>query len=56
MFAIPLRPDVRRVPEHEDASSTCRRCGAGLVVLPDDRRMGYCFDCYDPSEVRAEHY
>jgi hypothetical protein len=33
--------------------TTCRRCGVRLYVLPDDRRLGFCFDCYDPSEVRT---
>lgn len=56
MFSLQLRPDVRRFPEDEDARATCRRCGLRIVVLPDDRRLGYCFDCYDPSEVRAGPY
>jgi len=24
------------------------------VLLPDDRRQGYCFDCYDSLEVRSK--
>ena len=34
-----------------DSQSTCRKCGAGLVVLPDDKRNGYCFDCMDIMET-----
>lgn len=56
MFVVPLRPDMRRFPATEDPRATCRRCGARIVVLPDDRRLGYCFDCYDPSEVRPAAY
>ena len=56
MFATALRPDFRRLAKDEDAHATCRRCGARLYVLPDDRRLGYCFDCYDPSEVRGATY
>jgi len=56
VFATALRPDFRRLAKDEDAHATCRRCGARLYVLPDDRRLGYCFDCYDPSEVRGATY
>ncbi|MBI4416717.1 MAG: hypothetical protein HY557_07020 [Euryarchaeota archaeon] len=53
MFAVGLRPDVRPAAEPEERVATCRRCGVRLVVLPEDRRLGFCFDCYDPSDVRA---
>ena len=56
MFALDLRSDVRRPLPSEDPRVTCRRCGASIIVLPDDRRLGYCFDCYDPSEVRTPAY
>ena len=46
-----LRPDLRHIALQPDedfnSQSTCRKCGAGMVVLPDDRRNGYCFDCMD---------
>ena len=56
MFATMLRPDFRRAPGTDDTESWCRRCGVRLYVLPEDRRLGYCFDCFDPSEVRPEFY
>jgi len=56
VFAPYLRSDVRRPLPSEDPRATCRRCGASIIVLPDDRRLGYCFDCYDPSEVRTPAY
>ncbi len=56
-----LRPDLRhyavRGIEFENFTS-CRKCGAHLVVLPDDKRHGYCFDCTDlldaPNKVEIE--
>lgn len=56
MFALPIRPDFRRPADPDERAATCRRCGMHLVVLRDDRRLGFCFDCYDPSEVRATFY
>ena len=56
MFATVLRPDFRRPTEEDETEASCRRCGLRLRVLPEDRRLGYCFDCYDPSEVRIEAY
>ena len=53
MLTRQLRPDVRRLAESEDRASSCRRCGVRIYVLPEDRRRGFCYDCYDPSEVRA---
>jgi ribosomal protein L37E len=55
MIASVLRPDLRRLAAEEDPRATCRRCGTRLYMLPEDRRLGYCFDCYDPSEVRATY-
>ena len=51
--AVRLRPDVRRFAERWDRYGTCRKCGTRIVVLPDDRRQGYCFDCYDSLEVTS---
>ena len=56
VFAAALRPDFRRHAEADEAEATCRRCGVHVYVLPEDRRLGYCFDCYDPSEVREALY
>ncbi len=45
-----IRPDLRHrvysVNEF-DNHLFCRKCGTSLVVLPDDRRHGFCFDCTD---------
>ena len=56
VFATALRPDFRRHAEADEAVATCRRCGVRVYLLPEDRRLGYCFDCYDPSEVRPALY
>ncbi|MGQ0798440.1 MAG: hypothetical protein ACT4OI_11365 [Methanobacteriota archaeon] len=48
-----LRPDARRFVDAGDRSGRCRKCSARLVMLPDDRRQGYCFDCYDSLNVKA---
>jgi hypothetical protein len=48
-----LRPDLRRVSEGGDREAHCRKCHTRIVVLPDDRRQGYCFDCFDSLEVRS---
>jgi hypothetical protein len=42
-----LRPDIRAFDNYADMHAQCRKCGNALVLLPDDRRMGYCFDCLD---------
>jgi len=52
-IAIKLRPDVRRFSEGGDRFGRCRKCGARIVLLPDDRRQGFCFDCFDTFEVTA---
>jgi hypothetical protein len=53
VLRMQLRPDVRRSPDSDERLATCRRCGVRLHVLPFDRRFGFCFDCFDPSEVRV---
>ncbi|HLA46001.1 MAG TPA: hypothetical protein VJ207_00325 [Thermoplasmata archaeon] len=50
-ISFKLRPDIRRFSESGDRSARCRKCGTRIVLLPDDRRQGYCFDCYDTLEV-----
>jgi hypothetical protein len=47
---VELRWDARRFDEREDSLSTCRRCNLTLILLPDDRRHGLCFDCFDPLD------
>ncbi len=42
-----IRPDVRNFENSADMFGHCRKCGCQLVVLPEDRRYGYCFDCLD---------
>ena len=37
--------DSRIFEPSEDRFSHCLFCGKGLVLLPDDRRQGSCFDC-----------
>ena len=48
-----LRPDLRRISDGGDREARCRKCHTRIVLLPDDRRQGYCFDCYDSLEVRS---
>ena len=40
-----IRPDIRKFEDASEVHGNCRKCGRPLVLLPDDRRMGYCFDC-----------
>jgi hypothetical protein len=47
IIAIRLRPDARRFASPDERLMRCRHCGTRLVVLPDDRRQGFCFDCFD---------
>lgn len=49
-----LRPDVRKASNGPDREAQCRKCQRRIVILPDDRRQGYCFDCYDSLEIRAK--
>ena len=46
-----IRPDIRAFEDFADMHGQCRKCGTSLVMLPDDRRMGYCFDCLDLLKV-----
>src|SRR5437667_9598065 len=48
-----LRPDLRRISDGGDREARCRKCHTRIVLLPDDRRQGYCFDCYDSLEGRS---
>jgi len=50
-IAFRLRPDVRHFSDGGDRLARCRKCGTRIVLLPDDRRQGFCFDCYDTLEV-----
>ncbi len=50
-----IRPDIRAFDESSTVHGQCRKCGAPLVLLPDDRRMGYCFDCLDLSEISRKN-
>jgi len=50
-IAWKLKPDTRRLSQGGDREGRCRRCHARIVLSPDDRRQGYCFDCYDSLEV-----
>ncbi|HEY5539333.1 MAG TPA: hypothetical protein VIL58_07320 [Thermoplasmata archaeon] len=50
-----LRPDVRQFSEGGDRFGRCRKCGGRIVLLPDDRRQGFCFDCYDSLETVRSH-
>lgn len=40
-----LFADHRVFPVHEDRVQNCAFCGKTLMVLPDDKRGGACFDC-----------
>lgn len=40
-----LSADTRIFSSDDDRFSHCACCGRDLVVLPSDRRGGYCFDC-----------
>ena len=40
-----LFSDFRDRAAEEDRLSRCLYCGRELVLLPDDRRGGACFDC-----------
>lgn len=46
-----IRPDIRAFEDYADMHGQCRKCGNPLFLLPDDRRMGYCFDCLDLLNV-----
>ncbi len=40
-----LFSDLRGPAAEEERYSQCLFCGRGIVLLPDDRRHGACFDC-----------
>jgi len=40
-----LFSDARSFGEADDRYARCLFCGKELVVLPEDRRSGSCFDC-----------
>ncbi|HYK93411.1 MAG TPA: hypothetical protein VEY07_05145 [Thermoplasmata archaeon] len=40
-----LFADQRVFSTTEDRVQSCAFCGKALVVLPDDKRGGACFDC-----------
>jgi hypothetical protein len=41
--------DIRSAELGEERLSHCVFCGKDLVLLPDDRRQGSCFDCLSLS-------
>ena len=51
-----LRPDVRRFEERKESDGSCRKCGCTMVFLPDDRRKGFCFECFDPYEANEDFF
>ena len=40
-----LFADPRGSPAPDERFARCLYCGRELVVLPEDRRRGACFDC-----------
>jgi hypothetical protein len=52
IIAWKLKPDTRTLSQGGDREARCRRCHARIVLSPDDKRMGFCFDCYDSMEIR----
>lgn len=40
-----LGPDRRSFSSEDEKHQHCVCCEKDLVVLPNDRRRGYCFDC-----------
>src|SRR3989442_1953118 len=49
-----IHPDMRRLSDGGGREARCRKCHVRIVVLPDDRRQGYCFDCYDSLEIHSK--
>jgi len=45
--------DSRSFESSEERLSHCLFCGKELVVLPDDKRQGSCFDCLSLSVPAA---
>jgi hypothetical protein len=48
-----LFSDSRGFSSPDDRLSRCLFCGKDLVLLPDDRRRGSCFDCLVLSVAEA---
>ena len=48
-----LFSDPRSVPAADERFSRCLYCGREIVLLPDDRRRGACFDCLSLSVAPA---
>jgi RNA polymerase-binding transcription factor DksA len=48
---LSIRTDIREFDNPSDMFGHCRKCGRQLVVLPDDQRFGYCFDCLDHLQI-----
>jgi hypothetical protein len=46
-----IRPDIRKFEDCSEIQGNCRKCGRPMVLLPDDMRLGYCFDCIDFLEI-----
>ncbi len=46
-----IRPDMRKFEDNSALYGNCRKCGRPLVLLPDDMRLGYCFDCINFLEI-----
>jgi hypothetical protein len=44
-----LFADQRSFPNADERFSRCQFCGREIVLLPDDRRRGACFDCLSLS-------
>ena len=42
--------DTRRNTSSKEGMTMCRKCGCTIVALPNDRRHGFCYDCFDPLE------
>ncbi|MGA8543023.1 MAG: hypothetical protein WB947_05750 [Thermoplasmata archaeon] len=45
--------DTRVFDTSEERLTHCLFCGKDLVLLPDDRRQGSCFDCLSLSVPAA---
>src|SRR5439155_863357 len=48
-----IHPDMRRLSDGGDRDARCRKCHVRIVLLPDDRRQGYCFDFFALSQTRV---
>ncbi|MCK4444853.1 MAG: hypothetical protein KAW09_09930 [Thermoplasmata archaeon] len=51
-----LRPDVRQFSDRNESAGVCRKCGCTIILLPEDKRNGFCFDCFDPYEGVGMHF